>query len=62
MYDITPQQVEAEKSLIKQGFRFSNWISAQEETHPEYGCMVFKRKSTRFSTEYREVDPQGNIN
>lgn len=60
MYDMTPEQAEAEKTLNAQGFRFSNWISAQTENERE-GCMVFtKRKGP--STHYREVSPDGTIN
>jgi len=61
MYNITAQQIEAEKKLKKEGFRFSNWISAQEE-NPELGCMVMKRKPNKFTTEYREISPDGSVN
>jgi hypothetical protein len=60
MYDITQAQVVSEKVLIKQGFHFSNWISAQEQNE-NLGCMVFtKRKGG--STEYREIAPDGSVN
>jgi hypothetical protein len=56
------QDYEAEKKLNKQGFRFSNWISAQDPENPELGCMVMKRKPTKSSTEYREISPDGSVN
>ena len=61
MYNATENQLAAERQLNKEGFRFSNWISAQTENEDE-GCMVMKRKPNRFTTEYREIDPQGNVN
>jgi hypothetical protein len=61
MYNATTKQLEAEKTLKATGFKFSNWISAQTENENE-GCMVMTRKPRRFSTEYREIDPEGNIN
>lgn len=62
MYNQTQAQIEAEEILMKQGFRFSNWISAQDPENPDLGCMVFTKKPNRFSTHYREIDPDGNIN
>ena len=61
MYNITTQQAEAEKSLRKQGFRFNNWISAQDGDD-SHGCMVMTRKPNRYTTEYREIAPDGSIN
>lgn len=61
MFNITEKQIQAEKELNKQGFRFSNWISAQMEDE-NLGCMVMTRKKTRYSTEYREIAPDGTVN
>lgn len=61
MYTPTEPQLAAEKQLKKQGFRFGNWISAQDGIE-DHGCMVMIRKPSRFSTEYREIDPEGNVN
>jgi hypothetical protein len=62
MYDMTPQQIEAEKQLLKQGFKFLNWIDAQNENEKQ-GCMVMAKKgATKYGKEYREIDPEGNIN
>lgn len=61
MYSATSAQLASEKVLARQGFRFANWISAQTENENE-GCMVMQRKPTRYSTEYREIAPDGTIN
>lgn len=61
MYNQTPQQIDSERQLEKQGFRFSNWISAQTENENE-GCMIMTRKPNRSTTEYREIAPDGSIN
>jgi hypothetical protein len=62
MYNQTLKQIESEKTLVKRGFRFSNWISAQTG-NPDEGTMVFKKRgATRYSTEYREIEPDGSIN
>jgi hypothetical protein len=58
---MTDAQAKAEKALQKEGFRFSNWISAQLEDE-SLGCLVMTRKPNRSTTEYREIDPEGNIN
>lgn len=63
--EATHAQLRAERVLNQQGFHFSNWIPADpdaegEGTHPQ-GCMILKRKPNRFTTEYREIDPEGNI-
>jgi len=59
MYEATSAQVAAESKLMKQGFRFGNWISAfdGDETH---GCMVMVKRS-KGRSEYREIDPSGEI-
>lgn len=62
MYTLTKAQIEAEQKLLKEGFQFNNWISAQTEDESQ-GCMVFTKKTAAWGrTEYREVDPEGNIN
>lgn len=59
MYEATEKQLEAEKKLNKKGFRFANWIGAQDGVE-NHGCIVMiKRKGPR--TEYREIDPEGCI-
>ena len=62
MYNQTEAQQKAEALLEKQGFRFSNWISAHDgDPESDKGVMVFTRKPTRHTTEYREVEPDGTI-
>lgn len=62
MYNQTQAQKDSEQALIKQGFRFDNWISAQTENDSE-GCMVFsKRGATKYGKEYREIALDGSIN
>ena len=61
MYDETPAQSAALAILVKQGFEFSNWISAHDGD-PDHGCMVCTRRPRRGTTEYREIDPEGNVN
>ena len=59
MYEQSTEQITAEKSLNKQGFSFGNWISAQDGDD-SHGCMVMVKRS-RTGTEYREIDPDGQI-
>lgn len=64
---MTLQQEQAIMSLEKQGFRFSNWIATNpdaenEEQAGERQTAVMKRKPNRYTTEYREVAPDGTIN
>ena len=61
MYTQTTAQVEAEKTLEKQGFRFINWIDAHDG-NDDHGTMVMKKTISRVSHEYREIDPNGAIN
>jgi hypothetical protein len=62
-YEATDAQLKAEKEIEKQGFRFSNWIPAQDPDDEDHGIMVMsKRGITRFGKEYREIDVDGSIN
>lgn len=61
MYNITQAQAVAEKKLRKTGFKFNNWISAQNGDAMQ-GTMVLTRKPTRHTTEYKEIEPDGTIN
>ena len=61
MYNQTPEQTVSEAILNKQGFRFSNWISAQDEDD-SLGCMVMVKHSKPGRTEYREIAPDGSVN
>jgi len=62
-YEATDAQLKAEKEIEKQGFRFSNWIPAQDPDDEDHGIMVMsKRGITRFGKEYREIDVDGAIN
>jgi hypothetical protein len=61
MYNQTDAQVQAEKRLNKQGFKFSNWISAQTDDETQ-GTMVLTKKPNRATTEYREIEPDGSVN
>ena len=62
MFEQTESQKIAEKALLAQGFRFTNWIDAQDGVD-SHGCIVMvKRGQTRYSHIYREIDPSGNIN
>jgi hypothetical protein len=68
MYQETEAQKAAEAKLRKQGFRFSNWIPAEPNGDGQpvagsehLGTMVMKRKPNRFTTEYREIEPDGSV-
>lgn len=69
MYNATKAQLDTEKRLNKQGFRFKNWIAHQPDAENEpsngtnhLGTMIMVRRPNRFTTEYREVEPDGTIN
>jgi len=69
MYKTTPEQFKTETSLAKKGFRFSSWIPFEPDGNNQpvkgtehLGTMVMEKRVTRFSTEYREVEPDGSIN
>lgn len=69
MYQTTPEQAKAEASLAKKGFRFSSWIPFQPDAFGQpaegtehLGTIVMVKRATRFSTEYREIEPDGSIN
>lgn len=69
MYQITPEQAKTEASLAKKGFRFSSWIPFEPDAENQpaegtehLGTVVMVRRATRFSTEYREINPDGFIN
>ena len=69
MYNQTEAQVAAEKRLGREGFKFSNWISAAPDADGgdmgdgESGTMVMVRRgSTPGSREYREIEPDGACN
>lgn len=65
MYNATSQQLESETKLLKQGYKFSNWIAAQPDANnkpmTDHGTMVMIKRS-KFRREYREIEPDGNIN
>lgn len=61
MYDETPQQTAALYIQNKHGFKFCNWISAQDSSDPNLGVMVLTRRK-RGTTHYREINPDGSIN
>lgn len=69
MYTATQAQLEAEKRLNKEGFRFSNWIAHQPDADNEpshgtehLGTMVMLRRPNQFTRQYREIEPSGIIN
>ena len=61
MYNPTHAQVVTEKALKTTGFKFNNWISAQNGDAMQ-GTMVLTRKPTRHTTEYKEIEPDGTVN
>ena len=68
MYTPTQAQLNSEKLLNKQGFRFNNWIAHRpyEDGEPaegteHLGIMVMIRHPNRFTREYREIDPNGTV-
>ena len=68
MFTPTQVQLDAEKHLNKQGFRFQNWIAHRPdaENRPSdgtdhLGTMMMVKRTTWFSTEYREIEPDGLI-
>lgn len=69
MYQTTPEQAKAEASLAKKGFRFSSWIPFEPDAENQpaegterLGVIVMVKRATRFSTEYREIEPDGSVN
>lgn len=66
MYDETPAQKIAMAKLAKEGFKFSNWIPASPDAdgnaQGNLGCVVMVKRETKFSKQYREVDPSGDVN
>ncbi len=68
MYNQTQAQVDAEKTLVKQGFRFMNWIvdrDSELECDPSQtpnGTMLFCKGPRNGSKEYCEIAPDGSIN
>ena len=67
-YTTTEAQKQAETKLNQQGFWFLHWIPATPDGNGQpvegtehLGCMVMRRKLSRFSTEYREIEPCGHI-
>jgi hypothetical protein len=69
MYNATQAQLDTEKRLNKQGFRFGNWIAHQPDADNEpsdgtehLGTMVMVRRPNRFTTEYRQIEPDGTYN
>jgi hypothetical protein len=68
MYTPTQSQLDAEKRLSKQGFRFHNWIAHRPDADGEpsdgteqLGTMIMVRRPNRFTREYREIEPDGSI-
>ena len=69
MYQTTPEQAKTEASLAKKGFRFSAWLPFEPDAENQpaegtghLGVIVMVKRATRFSTEYREINPDGFIN
>ena len=69
MYQTTSAQAKSETALSKKGFRFSSWVPFQPDANNQpaqgtehLGTIVMVKRATRFSTEYREINPDGFIN
>lgn len=69
MYQTTSAQAKSETALKKKGFRFSSWVPFQPDANNQpsegtesLGTIVMVKRATRFSTEYREINPDGTIN
>jgi hypothetical protein len=69
MYQTTPAQSKTETALAKKGFRFSSWLPFSPDANNQpsegtesLGTIVMVKRATRFSTEYREIEPDGSIN
>jgi hypothetical protein len=69
MYQTTPAQAKSETALSKKGFRFSTWLPFEPDANNQpaqgtehLGTIVMVKRVTRFSTEYREIEPDGSIN
>lgn len=63
------KQEAAIAKLEKQGYRFCNWIPfhPDAENEPVEGTenqqtAVMLKKTGNYLREYREVDPEGNVN
>ena len=69
MYQTTEAQSKSETALKKKGFRFSAWLPFEPDAENQpaegtehLGVIVMVKRVTRFSTEYREINPDGFIN
>ncbi len=66
MYKPTQAQLDAEKKLNKQGFKFYRWMvdmpTPEKQPSQEIAIMLMRKKTNRFSNEYREIEPDGTIN
>jgi hypothetical protein len=69
MYQTTEAQSKSETALKKKGFRFSAWLPFEPDANNQpaqgtehLGTIVMVKRITRFSTEYREIEPDGSIN
>jgi len=69
MYQTTEAQSKSETALKKKGFRFSAWLPFEPDAENQpaegtehLGVIVMVKRATRFSTEYREINPDGFIN
>lgn len=69
MYQTTEAQSKSEAALRKRGFRFSAWLPFEPDAENQpmegtehLGIIVMVKRATRFSTEYREINPDGFIN
>ena len=69
----TLKQVDAEKALRKQGFRFANWIRCNADYNGEMpkgydatntlrGAMIMVKSVERWQREYREIELDGSVN
>lgn len=63
MYESTPEQIKAERTLMKQGFRFLRWLPAVPDANNDpsegtekLGTMLMARKNER-----REIEPDGTV-
>lgn len=56
----TPQDAAIAR-LERQGWQFSNWISAHDDADPDAQCAVLVKHPHPGSTHYAEVNPDGSV-
>lgn len=59
---IPAAQQTAMNRLEKGGWKFTGWTRNGSEDETDLGCAMYAKKTRPYSTQYAEVDPEGNVN